>query len=35
VTTPHKRPTFGSDPTAARMRSDFDAPLPEFDPYTK
>lgn len=35
VTTPHKRPTFGSDPTAARMRPDFDAPLAEFEPYTK
>ena len=35
VTTTRKRPAFGSDPTAARMGPDFDAPLAEFDPYTK
>jgi antitoxin (DNA-binding transcriptional repressor) of toxin-antitoxin stability system len=34
VTTTRKRPTFGSDPAAARMGPDFDAPLAEFDPYT-
>jgi len=35
VTVSRKRPTFGSDPAAARMEADFDAPLAEFDPYTK
>ena len=35
VTTSRKRPTFGSDPAAARIGPDFDAPLAEFDPYTK
>ena len=35
LTTSRKRPTFGSDPGRVRMRPDFDAPLPEFDPYTK
>ena len=35
VTTSRKRPTFGSDPGVVRMTPDFDAPLPEFDPYTK
>jgi prevent-host-death family protein len=35
VTGGRKRPTFGSDPTAARMGVDFDAPLAEFDSYTK
>lgn len=27
-----RRPAFGSDPRPVRMRRDFDAPLPEFDP---
>lgn len=35
LTTSRKRPTFGSDPGRVRMSRDFDAPLPEFGPYTK
>ena len=35
VTVSRKRPAFGSDPGGAQMSPDFDAPLPEFDPYTK
>ena len=35
VSTPRKRPAFGSDPTSARMGPDFDAPLAEFDQCTK
>ena len=35
VSTAHKRPRFGSDRRRAVMSRDFDAPLPEFDPYIK
>jgi len=35
LTTSRKRPTFGSDRGRVVMSRDFDAPLPEFDPYTK
>ena len=35
LTASRRRPTFGSDPAAARMGPGFDAPLAEFDPYTK
>lgn len=34
VAASRKRPTFGSDRGRVVMRRDFDAPLPEFDPYT-
>jgi prevent-host-death family protein len=35
LTTTRKRPTFGSDRGRGVMSPDFDAPLPEFEPYTK
>lgn len=35
VSTSDKRPTFGSDRGRVVMSPDFDAPLPEFDPYAK
>lgn len=35
VSTPGKRPTFGSDRGRVVMSRDFDRPLPEFDRYTK
>ena len=30
-----KRPTFGSDRGRVVMSRDFEAPLPDFDPYTR
>ena len=35
VSTSAKRPRFGSDRRRVVIGRDFDAPLPEFDPYTK
>jgi len=35
VSTAGTRPTFGSDRGRVVMGRDFDAPLPEFDPYTR
>ena len=35
VSAPGKRPTFGSDRGRVVMSRDFEAPLPDFDPYTR
>jgi prevent-host-death family protein len=35
VTSSRQRPAFGSDCGRVVIRDDFDAPLPEFDPYTR
>ncbi len=35
IATVRKRPTFGSDRGRVRMSGDFDAPLPEFEPYSR